>query len=79
MAHGKHIGIAAVSAEGTALCYRTISEADSPLPVLDSTRILARAALREATGYASVWHAPAGDGGAEGLRGLRVIRCAARS
>jgi aspartate racemase len=26
-----------------------ISEADSPLPVLDSTRILARAALREAT------------------------------
>lgn len=27
-----------------------ISEADSPLPVLDSTRTLARAALREATG-----------------------------
>ena len=24
MAHGKHIGIAAVSAEGAALCYRTI-------------------------------------------------------
>ena len=80
----KHIGILAVSAEGAALCYRTIctegaeflgphahpevtmhtydavvlgcteiplllSQADSPLPVLDSTRILARAALREAT------------------------------
>jgi aspartate racemase len=29
-----------------------ISEADSPLPALDSTRILARAALREATGGA---------------------------
>jgi aspartate racemase len=26
-----------------------ISPADSPLPILDSTRILARAALREAT------------------------------
>lgn len=31
-----------------------ISEADSPLPTLDSTRILARAALREAAGDASV-------------------------
>ncbi len=30
-----------------------ISEGDSPLPVLDSTRILARAALREATADAS--------------------------
>jgi aspartate racemase len=40
----KHIGIVACSAEGAALCYRTIcSEA------LDSTRLLARAALRKAT------------------------------
>ena len=31
-----------------------ISEGDSPLPVLDSTRILARAALREATAEAFV-------------------------
>ncbi len=31
-----------------------ISECDAPLPVLDSTRILARAALREATAEASV-------------------------
>jgi aspartate racemase len=31
-----------------------ISESDSPLPVLDSTRILARAALREATAEASL-------------------------
>ena len=31
-----------------------ISDADSPLPALDSTRTLARAALREATGGASV-------------------------
>ena len=30
-----------------------VSEADSPLPALDSTRILARAALREATRGAS--------------------------
>jgi hypothetical protein len=33
-----HIGIVACSAEGAALCYRT----------LDSTRLLARAALRRA-------------------------------
>jgi len=58
----KHIGIVAVSAEGAALCYRTVcvavlgcteipllvGDADSSLPTLDSTRILARAALREA-------------------------------
>jgi aspartate racemase len=36
-----------------------ISEADSPLPALDSTRILARAALREATLRPSC----AGEGG----------------
>jgi len=35
-----------------------VSEADSPLPVLDSTRILARAALREATGGAFVGGGP---------------------
>jgi aspartate racemase len=64
----KHIGIVGCSAEGAALCYRTIcSEApkvigehrhpeiplivdpkDAPLPTLDSTRLLARAALRKA-------------------------------
>ena len=36
----RHIGIAAVSA---------VPEAESPLPAIDSTRTLARAALREAT------------------------------
>jgi len=54
----KHIGIVACSAEGAALCYRTIctegsnllvTRESSPLPVLDSTRLLARATLREAT------------------------------
>jgi len=57
----KHIGIVACSAEGAALCYRTIAQTgepcvrennppkvpllvraeDCPLPVLDSTRLLA--------------------------------------
>ncbi len=55
----KHIGIVACSAEGAALCYRTIcteapevlvTQESSSLPVLDSTRLLARAALREAIG-----------------------------
>jgi hypothetical protein len=56
----RHIGIVAVSAEGAALCYRTIctegaailgphSHPQVSMPALDSTRILARAALREAT------------------------------
>jgi aspartate racemase len=59
----KHIGIVAVSAEGASLNWRRedavvlgcteipllISQADSPLPLIDSTRTLARAALREAT------------------------------
>jgi len=61
----KHIGIVACSAEGAALCYKTIcAEApeimgcteipllidpnDCSLPTLDSTRLLARAALRRA-------------------------------
>jgi hypothetical protein len=39
-----HIGIVGCSAEGAALCYRTIW----PLPTLDSTRLMARAALRRA-------------------------------
>jgi aspartate racemase len=63
-----HIGIVACSAEGAALCYRTICaegpamlgphahpeipliihDGNSPLPTLDSTRLLARAALRRA-------------------------------
>lgn len=58
----KHIGIVACSAEGAALCYRTIctegpnllvTRESSPLSVLDSTRLLARAALRKAIGTTS--------------------------
>lgn len=59
----QHIGIVACSAEGAALCYRTIClEAlpplivrpeDAPLPTLDSTRLLAKAALRRAIGVYS--------------------------
>jgi hypothetical protein len=40
----QHIGIVGCSAEGAALCCRTIW----PLPTLDSTRLLARAAVRRA-------------------------------
>lgn len=70
----KHIGIIACSAEGAALCYRTICKESpqkmgehmhpevsmhtyplgeympyirAPLPTLDSTRLLARAAIKE--------------------------------
>jgi len=58
----KHIGIVGCSAEGAALCYRTIcSEAPKVMgehrhpeitmhthPTIDSTRLLARAALQKA-------------------------------
>jgi hypothetical protein len=52
-----HIGIVACCAAGAALCYRTIceerpqllgSDANCALPTLDSTRLLALAALRRA-------------------------------
>lgn len=77
MAPTLHIGMVACSAEGAALCYRTIcaegaalrslrdrqceavvlgcteipliiGDGNSPIPTLDSTRLLARAALRSA-------------------------------
>jgi hypothetical protein len=56
----KHVGIVAVSAEGAALCYRTICVEAARLlgayahPEIDSTRTVARAALREATVDTSV-------------------------
>lgn len=49
-----------------------ISESDSPLPAIDSTRTLARAALREATRNASAQGVqPTGFGGEYGDRGER--------
>ncbi len=46
-----HIGIVGCSAEGAALCYRTICT-EGAAQTLDSTRLLARAALRHAVAAA---------------------------